>query len=124
MGRIREEAERRVLRLLGLARRARKVVSGKEAVESALRGDRVRVLVVATDAGADAVRLAEAAARRGIPALHLAKKTALGDAIGAAPRTAVGVEDASLARGILKAWEGGAVRDGTEGPAPERGRPA
>ena len=51
--RVTELARREVAELLGLARKSGQLVAGFEKVEAALRSDRVRVLVAASDGAAD-----------------------------------------------------------------------
>lgn len=91
--------------LLGLARRAGAVVAGAEAVEEALRRRRVRLLLLAGDAGNDAVRLARAAERQGVLLVELgslAGKDELGRLTGMGSRVLVAVTEQGFAERILR----------------------
>ncbi len=91
---IRERASGKVVSLLGLARRARKVVSGAEAVESAMRRRRARLILTAIDASAGSVDKVRALARAtGTACYRLLSKEELGAAVGGAPRSCVVVTD-------------------------------
>jgi ribosomal protein L7Ae-like RNA K-turn-binding protein len=98
---IRERVDRKVASLLGLARRARKVVSGVEAVESAVKKRGVRLILTAVDASERSVAAIRAlAARAGITCqTHLAMEQ-LGTAVGGAPRSCVAVTDPQLAEAV------------------------
>ena len=64
---IRERVSRKVAALLGLARRARKVVSGAEAVESAMKRHSAQLILSAADASASSVsKLRSLAAQVGV----------------------------------------------------------
>lgn len=99
---IRERAVRKVASLLGLARRARKVVSGAEAVESALKRRTARLVLTAADASISSVARVRALAAEAGTACHpgLAKEE-LGAAVGAAPRACVAVMDAHFAEAVM-----------------------
>jgi ribosomal protein L7Ae-like RNA K-turn-binding protein len=98
---IQERVDRKVASLLGLARRARKVVSGAEAVESAVRKQRARLILTAADASEGSVATIRAlAARSGVTCrTHLAMEE-LGAAVGATPRSCVAVTDPQLAEAV------------------------
>ncbi|MGH7369547.1 MAG: DUF448 domain-containing protein [Candidatus Methylomirabilaceae bacterium] len=91
---IRARALGKVVSLLGLARRARKVVSGAEAVGSAVRRHKARLILTATDASAGSVDKVRAlAAAAGAACYRLLSKEELGAAVGGAPRSCVVVTD-------------------------------
>jgi ribosomal protein L7Ae-like RNA K-turn-binding protein len=89
------------LRLLGLAARAGAVVWGTERVREAARGGRLRLVLIARDASANSrdklVPLLEA---RQIRHRAVLDQDRLGDALGRGPLSAVGIDDAGLARRI------------------------
>lgn len=99
---------RRVLGLLGLAARAGMLALGTTQVREAARQGRVRFVLIAADASANAsgklVPLLEA---RGIAHRVAFDRVALGTAAGKAPLSAIGVSDASLAERIRAALDAG-----------------
>jgi ribosomal protein L7Ae-like RNA K-turn-binding protein len=91
--------ERGLLGLLGLAARARELVSGTEQVRGELRKGRVRLVVLAADAApgqrSKLVPLLEATGVRYYVALE---REQLGAAIGRSPVSAVALKEAGFAR--------------------------
>ena len=105
-GLIRERASRKVAALLGLARRARKVTSGAEAVESAVKRHSVQLILSAADASANSVaRLQILAADVGIAWRQALGKEELGAALGGAPRACVAVTDPHFAGALMSVLE-------------------
>lgn len=101
-GLIRERAARQVASLLGLARRARKVVSGAEAVESAVKRRTARLVLTATDAAASSIaRLSALVAEQGGACRPCLGKAELGAALGGAPRACVAITDPRFAGAVL-----------------------
>lgn len=99
---IRERIARKVTALLGLARRARKIASGAEAVESALRRHSVQLILGAADVSANsAARLRSLAEKSGIAWIQAMGKEELGAALGAAPRACVAVTDLHFAEAVM-----------------------
>lgn len=99
---IRERASRQVASLLGLARRARKIVSGAEAVESAVRRHAARVVLTATDASASSLaKIRSLVAEEGGSSQSCLGKVELGAALGGAPRACVAITDARFAGAVL-----------------------
>jgi ribosomal protein L7Ae-like RNA K-turn-binding protein len=99
---IRQRASGKVVSLLGLARRARKVVSGAEAVESAMRRRRARLILTAIDASAGSVEKIRALARAtGTACYRLLSKEELGAAVGGAPRSCIVVTDSHFADALV-----------------------
>ncbi len=97
-----EGARRKIGALLGLARRAAKVIPGRERVEESLtRGKAVVLVLVASDAPeAVAVSLRGCAERQGLPYLLALTKGEIGRGLGRADVTAVGITDRYFAEGI------------------------
>ncbi len=86
------------MRLLGLAARAGAIVPGTERVREAARGRRLRLVLIAADASANAKeKLLPLLDRRGIEYVVAASRDALGAAVGRSPLSAVGVTDAAFA---------------------------
>lgn len=101
-GLIRERASRKVVALLGLARRARKVASGAEAVESAVKRHSARLILSAADASANSVaKLRTLAAHIGVTWMQAMGKEELGAALGGAPRACVAVTDSHFAEAVM-----------------------
>ncbi len=83
---IREGVSRKVAAFLGLARRARKVASGAEAVDLAVKRHSARLILGAADASANSVaKLRSVAAQCGIAWMQAMDKEALGVALGGSP---------------------------------------
>lgn len=92
---------RRVLDLLGLARRAGHVIAGTEAVRDALQVRRLALVIVAEDASPTQRRkVVPKAAHRRVPLLEVGTREALGRALGRAPVSVVAVTDARLAAAV------------------------
>lgn len=101
-GLIRERVSRKVAALLGLARRARKVASGTQAAEQAVKCQRARLVLSAVDASVNSVeRIRILAAAGGVVWLQGLGKEALGAATGGAPRACVAVTDPYLAEAVI-----------------------
>ena len=91
-GMIRERVSRKLVSLLGLARRARRVVSGAEAVRSALNQHTAQLILMADDASANSVpKIRALAAAGGAVSVQVLGKEELGAAVGGAPRSCVAV---------------------------------
>lgn len=88
--------------LVGLARRAGRLVVGTAGVRAGLRRGEVAVVVVADDlserTAAKVVRLADG---RGVPVVRGPAARMLGQVLGRSTVQAVGVTDQQLARGLL-----------------------
>ncbi|SFG49630.1 Ribosomal protein L7Ae [Desulfotomaculum arcticum] len=94
--------------MLGLCRRAGKVISGDTAVRNGLLKNEVRLIIIANDA---AIKSKDnyllLAKENNIPAFCYASKNELGILLGKAPRTVVAITDEQLARGVAGAMERG-----------------
>ncbi|MFQ5657376.1 MAG: DUF448 domain-containing protein [Candidatus Methylomirabilales bacterium] len=104
---LREAVEQAVLqkvqRLLGLARRAKRVVAGSRAVGRALDAGRVRLLLVSPDIFPWRGRPYQVEAeRRGIPVVTVLSRQDLGAALAGPSRETVGLLDHGFAHGILQ----------------------
>lgn len=99
---IRARICRKVVALLGLARRARKVASGAEAVESAVKRHSARLVLIAADASANSVaRCRTLAVQGGVAWRQGLGKEELGAALGGAPRACVAVTDSHFAEAMI-----------------------
>ena len=91
----------KVLQFLGLAMKSGKIVSGEQAVQSALKNKKCSLLIVARDATENTKkRMIQSAVFSGIPYLQWGEKEALGRALGKADRSSVAVCDAGFAKKI------------------------
>ena len=92
---------------LGLARRAGALVTGTFATRQALREDRVKLVLLATDASEGSRRkvlgLVEG---KGVPCRTVGTRSELGAAVGESPRSAVGVVETSFAEQLLRRVSG------------------
>lgn len=103
------------LALLGLARRAGRLVIGAEESRRAIREGIARVVVLADDASSGHRGKVEAVARaRGVPVVGVGSRDELGKALGKGLVTAVVVTDKGLSARLL---------DLVLGPPAEKGRP-
>lgn len=101
---IRQAVLQKVQRLLGLARRAKKVVAGSRAVRQALEAGRVRLVLLRRDIFPGVGKpIQEEAERRGIPVMMVLSREDLEAVLGGPSREAVGLLDSSFAEGILRA---------------------
>jgi ribosomal protein L7Ae-like RNA K-turn-binding protein len=98
-----EEAD--ALRVLGLARRAGRVVVGSDAVRAASRQGKVAVIVVARDVGESARRRLRSALRA-TPTFECGTMEELGAAVGRGRVVVVAVTDSGLARRAVDGLEG------------------
>lgn len=108
------EAGRRALGLLGLAARAGAVAAGTERVREAARAGRLRYVILAGDAAANArSKLLPLLAARGVPVVEAFDRAGLGDAVGRSSLSAAGLTDASFAARIRMLLEPGSMGGGS-----------
>ncbi len=98
----------RVAQMIGLCRRAGKVVSGETAVEHCIMRNEAKMLILTRDAATRSrekyMRLAR---EKNIPVICCFTKSELGDLLGKAPRTVAAITDEQMARGIAGTKERG-----------------
>ena len=116
-----EEAERRALEILGLARRAGRVALGTRAVREAGAEGRLRCVLLARDAGHNARdRLGKTATGEGVRVLRVSSRSTLAAALGRDDLVTVGVTDEGFARLVSELLpEEGAVATRGSAPDPE-----
>ena len=86
------------LGFLGLTKRAGKLAAGEDGVLAALQAGKVRLLLLAADAGENTVRRMELRSQGRLPILYLqSDKTALGAALGWEQCAAAAVTDLGMA---------------------------
>lgn len=91
----------KVLSLLGIAKKAGRVVSGETATENAIKGEKAYLVIVAADASANTKKhFSDMCKFRGIPYVEYSDKQSLGRAIGTDYRSNIAVNDSGLAASI------------------------
>lgn len=94
-----ERSLRRLLELLGLAARARAIVTGTDAVRRAVREGEVARVILATDAApGQAGKLIPLMEARQVPYHLLSTRDVLGAAVGRGPVSALGLTNQNFAR--------------------------
>lgn len=97
-----------IAHMLGLCRRAGKVVSGDTAVRNSILRNEVKLLILTRDAAKRTQdNFLQLAKEKDIPVFYYASKNELGTLLGKAPRTVAAITDEQLARGIAGAMERG-----------------
>ncbi|MBP8990184.1 MAG: ribosomal L7Ae/L30e/S12e/Gadd45 family protein [Clostridia bacterium] len=90
--------EQAVYRLLGLARRAGRVIGGMDAVEKAIRQHQARLVIVACDAAERTGRqIKETARREHIRVVEFGQKQEIGHWTGSSSRAVVAIMDTHFA---------------------------
>lgn len=91
------------LSLLGLAMKARKIVSGELAVENAVRSGKAKLVIIAKDASASTQKnYRDMTSYYNIPLCEGLTKNDLGLAIGKASRASIAVIDDGFSKIIVK----------------------
>jgi ribosomal protein L7Ae-like RNA K-turn-binding protein len=93
---------RQILSLLGLARRAGKIISGESQTEAILKKKKGYLLICAADSPGIQKKYEQWAGDLKIPFIVFGTKQELGAALGLAPRAVVLVTDEGFAKAILK----------------------
>lgn len=89
--------------LLGLANRARKVVSGEDLVVKEIRHLRAKLVLLAEDASANTEKkVTDKCKYYGVPCKKVGDRTVLGRAIGKESRVVVAVTDQGFAQTLLR----------------------
>lgn len=93
--------QNKVLSMLGLAKRAGKVVSGEFSVEKAVRSGKAYLVIVAEDSSANTRKnFTNMCTYYKLPLIFIGTKEILGHAIGCESRASVAVTDSGFARSI------------------------
>lgn len=89
--------------LLGLAMRARKVITGEELVLQAVRSNQAKLVLLASDASANtAKKVQDKCSYYGVSCVTTGDRHSLGHAIGKDGRVTVAVTDGKLAESIQR----------------------
>ena len=95
--------EQQMKNLLGLAQRARLLVSGTFKVCEELKADRVKLLIVTTDASpATTEKFEKISSEKNLPLLKILTKESLGQCLGKEFRSAAAVLDEGFTKKILE----------------------
>lgn len=92
-----------VISLIGIAKRAGKVVSGEFSTEKAIKEKKAKLVIVAEDASDNTKKLFTNKTKfYDIPLFFYGDKDSLGHGIGCEIRTSIGILDEGLANAIIK----------------------
>lgn len=106
LGRMRELVLERVSSLLSLARKAGKIVDGREAVEKGMEKGTVKLLVLAEDLSSNSFKeMKDTCLKKGIRFYSYLSKDEIGALIGKGERGAVGIADASFSKLLEKEFD-------------------
>ncbi|WP_139488944.1 YlxQ family RNA-binding protein [Brevibacillus dissolubilis] len=91
----------KVSNLLGLAMRARKIVTGEGLVVDAVRKGQAKIVLLATDASANtAKKVTDKCQHYQVPCYALLTRYELGQAIGKEARVSIAITDGNFAKNI------------------------
>ena len=98
----------KIINLLGLATRARNIVSGDNAVENALKLNKVKMLIISEEASDKTKKNYKFYANKyNIPIIFIGTIEELSKAIGENNRAIIGIKDINIVKGIQKLINGG-----------------
>ena len=90
------------LGMLGLAKRAGKVVTGEDKCSKAIKSGGAKLVIIATDASSNTKKaVADSCNYYGVRYIETASKAELGKYTGAENRAVVSVDDSNFAKAIL-----------------------
>lgn len=96
----------KVYSMLGLAMRARKLVSGEFSTDKAVKDRKAHVVIVAHDASGNTKKqFRDGAAFYHVPYYEYGTKDELGHAIGKQERASIAVTDIDFAKAVIKILE-------------------
>lgn len=92
--------------LMGMCQKAGKLVSGNETVESAVKGGKAVLLIIAEDIGDSMLKkLSDKAEFYGVETVRFGLKDLIGQSIGKGPRSAVVITDKGFAKSFLAKYQ-------------------
>lgn len=95
-----------ILSMIGLAKRAGKVVSGVFSTEKAVKENKAKLVIVSEDASNNTKKLfSNKCFFYKIPVIMYSDKVSLGHSIGQELRTSVGIIDEDFAKAIISKYE-------------------
>jgi ribosomal protein L7Ae-like RNA K-turn-binding protein len=87
----------RVTQFLGLASRARKLVTGEELVIKGIQNRQVELVIISQDASENALKkITDKCRTYNVPCIQFGDRDLLGQAIGKGPRVVIGVTDSGF----------------------------
>ncbi|WP_026689861.1 YlxQ family RNA-binding protein [Alteribacter aurantiacus] len=96
----------KALNLLGLAYRARMIVTGEEIVLQSMRKNRLHLVILSEDASDNTKKkITDKASHYGVPLLIKGERHILGQAIGKSERVVLGVEENGFAKKLQSLLE-------------------
>lgn len=96
----------RALSFLGLAARARKIISGEEMVVKGIQQGKVQLVIVATDASDNTKKkLRDKSSYYEVPFFERFEREALGHSIGKEARVVLGITDLGFSKQLEKLLE-------------------
>lgn len=96
----------KIYNLIGLAMRARKIVSGEELID-AIRKHKVSLVIVCDDASDNTKkRYSDKCKFYNIDLIYVDSSIRLNKAIGKVNRMAIGIQDEGFKNSIMKCWKG------------------
>lgn len=91
----------RWMSLLGLAARARKIISGEELVVKEIRNNKAKLVLISKDASQNTYKkITDKAAFYHVPVIEVENRTDLGHAIGKDARVVVAIMDTGFAKSM------------------------
>ncbi|TMW73247.1 YlxQ family RNA-binding protein [Alteribacter natronophilus] len=98
--------DRKALNLIGLAYRARAVVTGEEVVLRSVRAGHASLVIISEDASANTKKkFTDKCSHYKIPCFTAGTRQALGQAVGKEERVVMGVEDSGFAEKLKSLLE-------------------
>lgn len=95
--------KKRISSMLGLAQKAGKVVSGEFAVEQAIRSQKAKMLLLATDASSNSQKnYCNLTSYYRVPLYQILTKQEMGESIGKVQRVAIAIMDEGFSRALGK----------------------
>lgn len=93
----------KIYQLIGLSKRAGKLVAGSFAVENSIRSGKARLVIVSEEASANTVKkILDMCEFRKVDIIQFGSKKALGECIGKAERTLLAVTDMAFRDMIIR----------------------
>lgn len=98
--------EKDLYNLLGLCQRAGKLISGNDLIETAIRNNKVELLIISCDIGESmSKRYYDKASFYQVKLITFGEKDFIGANIGKGPRSAVAISDKGFAESFLKKYQ-------------------
>ena len=94
----------KIYQLIGLSKRAGKLISGSYAVEQSIKSGKAQLVIISQDASSNTTKkFAEMCKYRNIDVIRIGSRQALGQSIGKPERTLLAITDSSFKNMILGA---------------------